>query len=93
MNVDSLIDIRNNYRTEKNFAMCDQIRDQLDKELVFIFDAPNNQQEVYYLTKKYFVKKPEQVTHRKYVEQRIQASIRAEKQFKAWLYTINTTRL
>lgn len=85
MNIDELVYERSMYRKHKNFEKCDEIRDILDKELVFIFDARDGQQEVYYLTEKYFQRKPEWMSHRKYVEKRIQDDSRANRVLDAWI--------
>lgn len=52
-NIDELIDLRKQAREAKDYAVCDELRNYLDTQLVFIFDAPHGQ-EIYYLTEKYF---------------------------------------
>ena len=41
--IDQLIDLRETFRTEKDWSMCDKIRDYLDTKHVFIFDTPEGQ--------------------------------------------------
>ncbi len=89
MNIDELIYERQLARQAKDFKKSDSIRSILDEELVFVFDGKGTEQEVYYLTKKYFAKKPTGMDNRKYVEKRIQDDIRAEKQLNAWIYTMS----
>lgn len=89
--IDELIDDRGKARAGKDWDSCDAIRDYLDRKLVFIFDAPYGQQ-IFYLTEKYFSKKPEGMLNRKYVEFRIQQDSESEKRFDAWLFTVNATR-
>lgn len=87
MNIDEQIYIREKARDSKDFKACDDIRNELDKHLVFIFDTPNGQQ-IYYLTDSYFKRKPENVTHRQYLESRIKADIRADKLLEAWIASV-----
>jgi len=53
-NIDELISIRNEARKNKNWKAADEIRDYLDSQNVFIFDHPNNIQEVLHLPESYF---------------------------------------
>lgn len=84
--LDELIDIRKEAVAMKDYKRKDEIRNILDANLIFVFDAPWGQ-EVHYLTDKFFRRKPDGVSNRKYLESRIQDDIRAEKQLEAWLFT------
>lgn len=91
--VDQLIDIRQKLRDNKQWEYCDQIRNYLDEKLIFVFDNKDSQ-DVYYLTENYFrfqAQNPltNQLSKRKYVEYKIKQDIQAEKNFEAWLYSIN----
>jgi hypothetical protein len=84
MNIDELVYERSKFREHKNYHKCDEIRDLLDKELVFVFDATWGQQ-VYYMTDKFFAKKPEGMSHRKFLEKRIADDSRLERIVDAWI--------
>lgn len=89
-NVDELIYKRGLSRDKKQWGISDDIRDYLDSQLVFVFDATWGQ-EVYYLTDKYFTHKNKQIqtigmSYRQYLEFKIQEGIRAEKIFNSWLF-------
>lgn len=87
--LDQLIDERKLAREGKDFKRSDEIRQILDDNLIFVFDAPWGQ-EIYYLTEKYFVKKPITITNRQFVEIRLKEDVRLEKVFSAWLYSVTT---
>ena len=54
--VDELIEIRKEARQNKDWKLCDEIRNYLDIKLVFIFDTKAGQ-EIYYLFEEYFKNK------------------------------------
>jgi hypothetical protein len=87
-NIDKLIYEREQARRNKNWQLSDEIRDYLESQLVFVFDTKEGQ-EVYHLNEKYFTKKPKEMSHRKYLEEKIKEDIRAEKNFEAWLFSMN----
>lgn len=89
--IDELIDLRVLARSYKYWLLSDSIRKFLDSKLVFIFDTKDGQ-EVYHLNEGYFKKKPVEMSNRQYVEHRIKEDIIAEKNFDAWLYSINKSR-
>ncbi|MGC3945370.1 MAG: hypothetical protein QM762_12790 [Chryseolinea sp.] len=91
MNIDELIHQRSQYRLAKDYRKLDETRAILDNELVFVFDAKDGSQEIYYLTEKFFRKKPPEMTNRKYLESRIQADSRAERVLDAWIVTTNAS--
>lgn len=91
--IEELIDKRRIAREEKLWNLSDQIRDYLDTKLVFIFDSKQGQG-IYYLTPEFFkVHKMEYIIDfkwaRKKVESSIQKNIRADKNFDAWLTSMN----
>lgn len=75
MNIDEIIYDRQKFRKYKNFKEADRLRDLLDSELVFVFDHPENKQEVYYLTENCFRKKPTKVTHRDFLKKFVKADL------------------
>lgn len=90
--IDELIEDRKEARANKNWKLSDEIRDYLDTKLVFVFDAKWGQ-EVYYLPPSYFKNKERKIetvsmSNRQYVEHQIKQDIIAEKNFEAWLYSI-----
>lgn len=98
MNIEQQIEQRRVARENKDFALCDKIRDILDSELVFIFDVKDNNgdvfQEIHYLCARYFKNKNKSlvtagVSNRQYVEVEIKKNIKANKNFDAWLFSIN----
>jgi len=54
MTIDEKIEVRRMARIGKNFILSDSLRKELEGELIFINDLPNDAQEIYYLTEKYF---------------------------------------
>ena len=74
--IENLIDIRKQYRADKNWQMCDAIRDYLDSKHVFIFDTPEGQ--VIYNEVK---------GTRQDVIDKINRDKKAEAAFDAWLYS------
>lgn len=82
--LDELIDDRAQSRISRNYKLSDEIRNELDKHLIFVFDAPWGQ-EVHYLTEAYFKKKPESMNNRQYVEYIIQRDSRAERNFQGFI--------
>lgn len=54
MTVDEKIEVRRLARIGKNFSLSDSLRKELEMELIFINDLPENKQEVFYLTEKFF---------------------------------------
>lgn len=92
MNVDELIDQRQQARAAKDYALCDRLRNILDEELVFVFDEKDGTQTVYYLTEKYFRRKKPEMSHRKYLEYRIKEDIKAENMLNGWLYTVRNSK-
>lgn len=91
MNIDELLFERANCRLARDWARSDEIRNILDTELVFVFDATWGQ-ETYYLTQKYFNRKPIQMTDRDYVKKRIEDDSRYERIFEGWLETIRAAK-
>lgn len=53
-NIEELIYLRKKARESKNWKAADEIRDYLDSQNVFIFDHPDNIQEVFHLPESYF---------------------------------------
>lgn len=86
-NVDELIYLRGIFKKDKNYLETDRIRDYLDSKLSFVFDTIDGFQEVYHMPKSVFIKKPDNMTDRKYVEVLISRRIKADRLFDAWLYT------
>ena len=89
--VDELIEIRKEARQNKDWKLCDEIRNYLDIKLVFIFDTKAGQ-EIYYLFEEYFKNKENKIetfamSNRQYIEYRIQQEIRHNNNFNAWLYS------
>ena len=79
--IDELVDIREIVRKNKDWKLSDKIRDYLDSKLVFIFDTPNGQEIYYYPSNS-------NITRNKLIES-INTKSRAEKNFNAWLYSVN----
>jgi hypothetical protein len=89
--IDEMIEFRAAARKDKQYQICDLLRDFLDTQLIFIFDGVNGQ-EVYYLTESYFkfkTKIEEQkkitLTNRKFVEYRIKQDINSEAYLQDWI--------
>jgi len=86
---DELISLRQSAKFNKDYGLSDQIRDELDKRLSFIFDHPDGFQEVWHLPETYF-RNYDPIIHgtkRKYVELRWRQDRQAEDRFNAWLYS------
>lgn len=92
MNIDEIIYDRQKFREHKNFKEVDRLRDILDSELVFVFDLPENKQEVYYLTEKYFRFKPQGISHREYVKEQIKKDAQLEAVINAFVFSNLTYR-
>lgn len=82
-----LIDARAAARRAGRYSLSDKIREHLDNRLSFVFDTKDGP-EVHHLTASFFMRKPNHITHRQYLEERISSDIRAEKRFDAWLYSM-----
>lgn len=92
--IDHFIEDRKNARSNKDWKLSDEIRDYLDTQLVFIFDAKHGQ-EIYYLTENYFKNQDRNIettamSKRQYVERQIKQDITANNSFDAWLYSTRT---
>lgn len=74
--IDQLISMRAEFREQKDWANCDDIRDYLDTQHVFIFDTPEGQ-----------VVYNEVKGTRKDVINKINQDKKAEAAFDAWLYS------
>jgi hypothetical protein len=83
MLVHELLDKRKLARQNKDWEMSDIIRDKLDKNFVFVFDTPKGE-DVYF--------ELEGMTRDKLIE-KINKDKRAEKQFDAWLYSMNSKKV
>ena len=83
MLVHELLDKRKLARQNKDWKKSDVIRDKLDKRFVFVFDTPNGE-DVYFELKG--------MTRDKLIE-KINKDKRAEKQFDAWLYSMNSKKV
>ena len=77
---DKLIALREEARQERNWALADDIRDYLDSEHIFVFDTPT-QQVVYH----------RKSGSRRDLIKQIKNEQRAQNQFEAWLYSLNTS--
>lgn len=66
---DELIDMREQSRIDKDYTLSDQIRNELDSRLVFVFDHPEGQV-IYHLLPEWFKGNP---TTRDYVKQNIRS--------------------
>jgi len=90
MNIDEMIDTRKRYRDNKNYKASDDVRNLLDKELVFVFDHKDGAQEIHYLTEKYFLHmhKTKCKSNREYLEYRIRLDREAEDRMNAWIYSM-----
>ncbi len=86
-NLEYIIHQRSQEKIIKNWEKCDEYRDYLDGHLIFIFDT-NKGQDVYYMVEDSF-KNNINMSKRKYVEYLIKRDIKANKNFDAWLFTIN----
>lgn len=89
--IDELIDIREDARANKDWKLSDEIRNNLDTKLVFVFDTKDGQ-EVWYLPEHYFRNKDKKIetiamSERQYVEYRIREDARREKEFESWLFS------
>ena len=73
---DELISIREKAREEKDWKLCDEIRDYLDTKSIFINDTPDGQ-EVYFEVK----------GTREDLVNKININRIAESRFDAWLYS------
>lgn len=77
MYINEYIELREIARKEQKWLLCDEIRNYLDKQHIFIFDTKDGQ-EVYYRTK----------GTRAELETEIKRDIQANKNFDSWLYSI-----
>ena len=82
MTVHEIIDKRKLARKNKDWNMSDIFRELLDKRFVFVFDTPNGQ-EVYF--------ELEGMTREKLID-KINKDKRADKQFDAWLFSMNSSK-
>lgn len=89
--IEELIEVRKQSKANKDWKLCDNIRNYLDEKLVFIFDSKEGQ-EVYYLPSIYFIRKPIELTNRQFLEFRIKQEAQANKNFDAWLFSINQSK-
>jgi hypothetical protein len=90
--IDKLIEDRKQARLDKDWELCDQIRNYLDTKYVFIFDTKEGQI-VYNLFEKYFNNKnkmeiTKDLNNRQYLEYKIKQDIDSEKRFDAWLFSV-----
>jgi len=76
-----LINKRESARTNKNFKLSDEIRNELEKRNTFVFDTANGQ-EVYF----------ELGGTREDLINKINRNKRAEKLFDAWLFSMNSKK-
>ena len=83
MLVHELLDKRKLARQNKDWEKSDIIRDKLDKNFVFVFDTPKGE-DVYFELKG--------MTRDKLIE-KINKDKRADKQFDAWLYSMNSKKV
>jgi len=79
LHTDELLILRQQARKSKDWKLSDEIRDLLDYRNVFVFDTKEGP-EVHYMPRSF-------TGGRQGLEERIQADIRAEKRFDAWLYS------
>ena len=76
MNIDRLIDWRQQVREAKDYALSDEIRDKLDAVHVFVYDTKEGQV-VYH----------ELGGTRKDLEDKLNREAKGEKIFNAWLFS------
>ena len=82
MLVHELLDKRKLARQNKDWEKSDVIRNKLDKRFVFVFDTKEGE-DVYFELKG--------MTRSKLIE-KINKDKRADKQFDAWLYSMNSKK-
>lgn len=87
LNIDYIISERERFRKEKNYEMCDLYRNLLEEKNIFINDTKDGQ-EVWFLPKKYFDKKPNNLTNKEFWQQKVQKDKTADNNFSAWLYSM-----
>ena len=80
--ISELIHIREKARENKNYNLCDEIRDYLDTKQCFIFDTKDGQLVYHY---------PKGMTRDKLIKN-INRDKRGEKLFDAWLYSIKQSK-
>lgn len=76
--IDELIEIREDARQKKDWALSDKIRVYLDSKHVFIFDTDGGQ--IVYHRKK---------ESRNSLINKLKKELRVEKLFNAWLFSMN----
>jgi len=79
--IDELIDIREDARQKRDWALSDKIRSYLDGKHVFIFDTEEGQ--IVYHRKK---------ENRIGLTNKLKEELKAEKLFNAWLFSMNASR-
>ena len=89
MNIELRIEERRIARINKDYKLSDGIRSELEDYNVFIFDKPNNFQEVWYLTDHYFKRKPLNISTADFIKLQEKKERQANRNFDAWLYTQN----